>query len=136
VEGRLVGRRDLLFAVAKKASLGESIRTARERAKMTQSQLARALGVAQGTIARIESGGREAPRFTTVVKIATVLGISLDALAVDAGILPRSTAVSESAGRAATARALRGLQAARERLADSDDQLAAIETELRTSRRS
>jgi transcriptional regulator with XRE-family HTH domain len=45
----------------------------RERA-MTQEELAAAVGVHQGTIARLETGGRS-PRASTIRKLAAALGV-------------------------------------------------------------
>jgi transcriptional regulator with XRE-family HTH domain len=112
--------------VAKRASLGSAIRTARERAGLSQSELARELGVPQGTIGRIESGGRGQPRFQTVAGIARVLGASLDALAVDAGLLPALTPAREQTVRLAEARLAGKVRAARRALADADADLATL----------
>lgn len=55
------------------------IRTARIAAGMTQQQLADALGVAQQSVTRWETGARE-PRVSTLRRIAAVLGCDLSAL--------------------------------------------------------
>lgn len=55
------------------------IRTARIAAGMTQQQLADALGVAQQSVTRWETGERE-PRVSTLRRIAAVLGCDLSAL--------------------------------------------------------
>lgn len=55
------------------------IRAARIAAGMTQQQLADALGVAQQSVTRWETGERE-PRVSTLKRIAAVLGCDLSAL--------------------------------------------------------
>lgn len=55
------------------------IRAARIAAGMTQQQLADALGIAQQSVARWETGERE-PRVSTLRRIAAVLGCNLSAL--------------------------------------------------------
>lgn len=55
------------------------IRAARIAAGMTQQQLADALGVAQQSVTRWETGERE-PRVSTLRRIAAVLGCDLSAL--------------------------------------------------------
>nr|DAI05154.1 MAG TPA: helix-turn-helix domain protein [Caudoviricetes sp.] len=55
------------------------IRAARIAAGMTQQQLADALGIAQQSVARWETGERE-PRISTLRRIAAVLGCNVTAL--------------------------------------------------------
>lgn len=55
------------------------IRAARIAAGMTQQQLADALGIAQQSVARWETGERE-PRVSTLKRIAAALGCDLSAL--------------------------------------------------------
>lgn len=55
------------------------IRAARIAAGMTQQQLADALGVAQQSVTRWETGERE-PRISTLRRIAAVLGCDVTAL--------------------------------------------------------
>lgn len=55
------------------------IRAARLAAGMTQQQLADALGVAQQSVTRWETGERE-PRVSTLKRIAAVLGCDVTAL--------------------------------------------------------
>lgn len=52
------------------------IRAARIAAGMTQQQLADALGIAQQSVARWETGERE-PRVSTLKRIAAALGCDL-----------------------------------------------------------
>ena len=59
--------------------LPSPIRAARIAAGMTQQQLADALGIAQQSVTRWETGERE-PRVSTLKRIAAVLGCDLSAL--------------------------------------------------------
>lgn len=59
--------------------MGEKLREARQRAGMTQLQLAQAIGCYQKDIARWELGKIE-PGVLTVKKMAQVLGCSMDDL--------------------------------------------------------
>lgn len=61
------------------------IRAARERAGLTQAELARRVGLAPNHIARLESGEKSNPRFETVARIAAELGLSLDELSIASG---------------------------------------------------
>jgi transcriptional regulator with XRE-family HTH domain len=65
----LIGRRDWM----------EQIKAVRKALGMTQEQLAKLLGVTQGTIAQWEKGLTH-PTFEKLPKIAEVLGVSVDAL--------------------------------------------------------
>ena len=58
--------------------MGEKLKAARQRAGMTQAQLAAALGCKQKDVSRWEAG-RE-PGALTVKKMAQVLGCSMDDL--------------------------------------------------------
>ena len=55
-------------------SLAENVRTLRERAGMTQAELAEKLGKGQTTIQKIETGQTIRPRF--LEEMAAVLGVS------------------------------------------------------------
>ena len=54
--------------------LNEMLRDARKARKLTQQQLASALGTDQGNISKYESG-EQLPQQDTVLRIATVLGV-------------------------------------------------------------
>lgn len=56
-----------------------SISTAREKAKMTQEELAKRINVTQGAVAQWESG-RTRPRSDTLVRLADILGCTVDEL--------------------------------------------------------
>lgn len=59
--------------------MGEKLREARQRAGMTQAQLAEAIGCKQKDVSRWEAGQIE-PGVLTVKKMAHVLGCSMDDL--------------------------------------------------------
>ena len=59
--------------------MGEKLKTARQRAGMTQAQLAEAIGCKQKDVSRWEAGQIE-PGVLTVKKMAQVLGCSMDDL--------------------------------------------------------
>lgn len=60
-------------------SLGNRIKTARERAGFTQNQLADKIGISRAAIARYESGEIE-PRLKNLAAIAECLKVSADYL--------------------------------------------------------
>ncbi len=66
-------------------SLGAILRSARERAKLSQNELAGKVGLAPSHIVRLESGEKGAPRFDTVARLAIALGLSLDEVARECG---------------------------------------------------
>jgi transcriptional regulator with XRE-family HTH domain len=72
---------------------GSQIKLARERAGLSQGELAKRAGVNQSTLQRIESEQRE-PAFGFVSLIAGALGLSLDALM--AGAMPPIRESSEA----------------------------------------
>jgi transcriptional regulator with XRE-family HTH domain len=92
---------------------------------MSQAELARSLGIQQATLGRLESGGRADPRFTTIVAIAAALGASLDALAIEAGLLAPLPSSNEL--RLAVRQAVQAARDGRRAIADVDDALARVE---------
>lgn len=66
-------------------TLAERVRAAREEAKLSQAQLAKASGVKAGAIGNIEMGTRKQPR--NLIEIAAVLGVRPEWL--KTGRLPR-----------------------------------------------
>ena len=58
---------------------GENLKAARLQAKMTQKEVAEAIGVAKSTYSQYESGKRE-PGIHGIKKIAKVLNVSPDVL--------------------------------------------------------
>ena len=62
----------------RKLKLGLRLLQMREKAGMTQAQLARIIGTAQPAIARIESGEYERVSLTTLIKIAHALGFNIN----------------------------------------------------------
>ena len=70
-------------------AIGEEIAFRRKRHRLTQGQLARALGLTQGAVSHYESG-RNTPTFKTLVEISTALGCKpSELLACLDGILDR-----------------------------------------------
>jgi transcriptional regulator with XRE-family HTH domain len=61
------------------------LKTARLRARLSQSAVARAAGVDASVLSNIESGKRVSLRFETVARLAQVMGVSLDTIAQECG---------------------------------------------------
>ena len=53
---------------------------ARQRAKLTQDELAARAGVDQTTISSLETGRKASPRFDTVLRLARALNVSPEQL--------------------------------------------------------
>lgn len=70
-------------------SVGAVLKAARERAGMSQSDLARSAAISPNMVSRLEAGERLAPTFVTVAKLAAALGLSLDELAIAIGVAGR-----------------------------------------------
>ena len=66
-------------------TLAAVLRTARERAGLSQHQLAEEAGLAGNHLQRLESGTKALPRFDTVARLAAALGLSLDDIAAELG---------------------------------------------------
>ena len=60
--------------------LGRRIAATRELRDMTQQELAKASGLTQATIARVEKGHKKKMELNTVFKIACALQVGLDDL--------------------------------------------------------
>jgi transcriptional regulator with XRE-family HTH domain len=58
-------------------NIGKGLKTARERAGLTQSALARTTS----QVSQVESGKRLDPQFSTVLRLAVALGVSIDEMA-------------------------------------------------------
>lgn len=71
---------DISLYDAKK--LGITIRLLRERAGLTQTELAELSGISAAEISRIEKGSRKKPPINTLIRIAPRLNVSLDYLLV------------------------------------------------------
>lgn len=71
--------------MAKNTALGPLLRSAREKAGLTQSELARRVGIAPNHVTRLESEEKSNPRFETVARLAVELGLSLDDIAFSVG---------------------------------------------------
>lgn len=104
--------------------IGAVLRAAREQADISQAGLARRIGISAAQLSQLESGERSDPRFTTILKIASGLGLSLDTIAVACGF-PQFK--RQSSGDRARKEAL---------LVKSADEVNAIERNLlRTTKR-
>lgn len=66
--------------------VGPVLRAARESAGVSQSALARRVGISAAQLAQIENGHRANPHFLTVARIAGAMGLSLDAVASLCGV--------------------------------------------------
>lgn len=62
----------------------ESLKLARKRVGMTLDEVAEATGMMRQSIAKAERAATD-PRFSTVVRIARALGVSLDSLTTTKG---------------------------------------------------
>jgi transcriptional regulator with XRE-family HTH domain len=76
-------------------TFGARLKELRLAAGLTQEALARSTGISTSTVAKIEHRGID-PAWSTVVRLAKGLGVSLDALAIDNGI---AAAVAKPAKR-------------------------------------
>ena len=74
-----------LFSEDAARRIGEQIRTLREQAQISQSELARRCEVSESAISRLESGDRM-PRTITVLRISQALGVSASRLLKGAGL--------------------------------------------------
>jgi transcriptional regulator with XRE-family HTH domain len=66
-------------------SIGKRVRSNRTHQRMTQAELAEKTGMSDVYISRIETGTRS-PSLGSLLKIALILGISLDSLVLNAPI--------------------------------------------------
>ena len=60
--------------------LAENIRKLRMRKGLSQEKLARLADISNNTLIKIEQGIAKEPTITTVTKIASALGVSIDVL--------------------------------------------------------
>jgi transcriptional regulator with XRE-family HTH domain len=67
--------------MAEPSVIGRRLKAFRRRAKMTQKDLSDATGIPRSMIAAVESGLRSGMSVESLIKIADVLGLSLDQLA-------------------------------------------------------
>lgn len=65
-----------IFVVVKRMTLVQ----ARQRARLTQDELAALAGVDQTTISSLETGRKTSPKFDTVMRLARALGVSPEQL--------------------------------------------------------
>ena len=84
-------------------TLGEALKAARERTGLSQSAVARQAKIDASVLSNIEGGRRSNLRFETVARIAQVLGVSLDTLALECGykfVLKREESIATDLTRA------------------------------------
>ncbi len=60
--------------------LAQNIRKLRLKKGLSQEKLARLADIANATLVKIESGAAKEPTITTVSKLASALGVSIDEL--------------------------------------------------------
>lgn len=83
--------------------IGFAVRTARQAARMTSTELASAVSLTPSTLSKIETG-RQNLDFKTAISIAHALGISLDHLAALAEKVSDASVESDNVRRELTAR--------------------------------
>lgn len=81
--------RRLLAEEHQRVTLGDLIRDLREKAGLTQAQLARKVGTSQSAIARIEDANYTGSKLATIAKIAAALGHQVEVNLVKAKGAPR-----------------------------------------------
>ena len=107
-------------------AIGAVLREARERAGISQSGLGQLIGMAPNMISRIEAGVRETPSFATIARIAGALGISLDQVAGECGLIPKGDRSSTRSANAVAAMAeIQSVKRALERVQGQLDRAAA-----------
>lgn len=109
--------------------MGQVVEAERRRAGLTQAELAKGAGLAANHVARLERGVKVHPRFDTVAKLATQLGISLDWLAAEIGV----TVSARRPPAPALRRVLTAITAATRRTVESRAELDAAADELRSA---
>jgi transcriptional regulator with XRE-family HTH domain len=101
----------------------------RQRANLSQAQLAEDAGLASNHLARLERGEKVYPRFDTVAKLAAQLGVSLDWIASECGLAN----AKKSNDGPALRRILTAVTAASERGAQTQAELQEAASELRSA---
>lgn len=79
----------------KRLGIGDVLARARKHANLSQAAVARECGLSKGELSQIERGVRTDPRFTTVARLADIVGLSLDQLAHEIGHRQRHRAVTQ-----------------------------------------
>jgi transcriptional regulator with XRE-family HTH domain len=62
-------------------TIGQRIKMARIRLRITQAQLAERIGISINSLSQIESDETTNPRMSTLIALADALGVSMDYLA-------------------------------------------------------
>lgn len=92
-------------------SVGRVLQELRSEAGLTVAALARAAHLEPAAISRIETGERPNVRFTTMCQLAAALGVSVDEIAMRAGIVKQKGVIRGGSASAPSAAALEGLTA-------------------------
>jgi transcriptional regulator with XRE-family HTH domain len=71
----------------KRASIGNAVKALRLEADLSINALARLARLDPATLSRIESEDRTLVRFVTIAQVAEALGVTLDDIAVRAGLI-------------------------------------------------
>lgn len=66
--------------MSKQFNIAKNIKAFRANAGLTQEALARKADISYNTIIKLESGAIKDPRISTLLKVASALGISIDGL--------------------------------------------------------
>jgi transcriptional regulator with XRE-family HTH domain len=80
-------------------TIGDRIKEARKRARLSQEALARRAGMSTNGVARIEQGGIADPHYSTLVGIAGALGVSLGGLLEEEPVLAGKAEAPPGPGR-------------------------------------
>lgn len=107
--------------------MAQVLRAAREKANLSQAELAEGAGLVANHVARLERGDKAYPRFETIARLAGELGLSLDAIAAECGIpgFTKGTDKGTSLRRSLTA-----IDHARARLAETSADLELVSADL------
>lgn len=68
------------MAAKQPQNFGERVKALREKAKISQQQLAQTAGVSMSFIAKIEQGSQANPRAKALLALARALGVKMDDL--------------------------------------------------------
>jgi transcriptional regulator with XRE-family HTH domain len=91
----------LCMVEKEKPAMGPRLRSLREKAGMTQMQLAMNAGVSLSLVAQIEQGARPDPRLSTLLSLAKALGIPACQLIDEAEAANTKSPAKPKKGRAA-----------------------------------
>jgi transcriptional regulator with XRE-family HTH domain len=75
------GSREVKLMAREVSTLGQRVRQVRESRGLSQQALAMAAGLSMSVVTQLEQGLKQDLKFTSVVRLATALCVSLDVLA-------------------------------------------------------